>query len=308
VLATTTSGARGGVGTPAGIVLAFRRELHLARCLPTAFHNHVTLSRVNDSLALDLDLEGPDVRPETVDARASLGLALALVDALEAIARYEETVEETPFFVTLTAMRGASVHFAFNPVARIEYGQRGLDAFKAAAKRLPVYVRAQGAVPKRLTPQLDKLRLATRNLPSHVVATARIGSDAVVLSELVRMSSAPLLKSAETFRAFILRAGGVHPRVSLRFRAQPKPVTVDVNKALLESQDFKLYREADVTGVFNRDPNSVGMPIVSGHVTELRRADKVDPVDAFDAWYEAAGRPWTGVVDIEAELRNRGRE
>lgn len=30
---------------------------------------------------------------------------------------------------------------------------------------------------------------------------------------------------------------------------------------------------------------------------------RIDRVAVFDAWYEAAGRPWRGVKDIEAELR-----
>lgn len=32
-------------------------------------------------------------------------------------------------------------------------------------------------------------------------------------------------------------------------------------------------------------------------------APRVDRVAVFDAWYEAAGRPWRDVKDIEAELR-----
>jgi hypothetical protein len=35
----------------------------------------------------------------------------------------------------------------------------------------------------------------------------------------------------------------------------------------------------------------------------LVRVPEVDRVAVFDAWYEAAGRPWRGVKDIEAELR-----
>lgn len=35
----------------------------------------------------------------------------------------------------------------------------------------------------------------------------------------------------------------------------------------------------------------------------VRVPERIDRVAVFDAWYQAAGRPWRGVKDIEAELR-----
>ncbi len=255
---------------------------------------------------LHLDLDGQNVRPETLDAHASLALAMALLDAMLAIGEYEEVTEEAPFFLALTEMKGASIHFAFRAVAKVEYGNRGLEAFGQAAERLPVYLRSQRTVPRRLAKPMERLRQATRNLPGNVVARARFDGEALVLSEILRGPEVPLITSAETLRAFIVRAGGQRPRVQLRLKGQ-KSFTANIPRPLIEANDFHIYREADVTGVFSRDPTAIGTPVVSGQISDIRLAASVDRVEAFDHWYEAAGRPWKDVTDIEEELRRRGR-
>ncbi len=257
---------------------------------------------------LHLDLDGQNVLPATLDAHASLALAMALVEAMLAIGEYEEATDEPPFFLTLTEMRGESVHFAFKPVPNAEYGKRGLQAFRQAAKRLPVYLRSHESVPKRLSKPLERLRQATRSLPGHVVARAQLGGETLVLSEIVRSPEKPLITSAETLRAFILRAGGRKPRVQLRMKDQKGTFTADISRSLVEANDFHIYREADVTGVFDRDPAAIGSPIVSGQITDIRLVSPLDRVAAFDRWYATAGSPWKGVSDIEDELRQRGRE
>jgi len=261
---------------------------------------------VTDELYLDLD--GPDVRPETLDAQASLALAMALLDALLAVSKYEQTSEDAPFFLTLTEMKGASVHFAFNPVAKVTHGNAGPDAFRLAAKRLPGYLSSRGAIPKLLSRPMDRLRQATRGLPSHVVARARMNGETIILTDVARTPEVSLVTTSETVRALIERAGGQKPRVTLRMPSQKSSFTADIPRALLESNDFHIYRLADVSGIFQRDPMAVGSPIVSGQVTAITMAATVDKVAAFDAWYAAAGRPWKDVADVEEELRRRGRE
>jgi len=266
------------------------------------------MSRVTGSNDLHLDLEGENVSPRTLDAHASLALATALLDAMLAIGQYEGGTEEAPFFLAFTEMKGASVHFAFNAVpTRSEDTERGTGSFQQAAKRLSVYLRAKEGIPKKLRRPLDQLRQATRSLPSHVVARARLAGQTLVLSEIARSTDVQLIASAETLRALIMRAGGGRPRVTLRMTEQKKAFTADAPKHLLSSNEFHLYREADVSGVFNRDPTAIGTPIVSGVIHDIRLVTPVDRIEAFDRWYQEAGRPWSDVPDIEDELRNRGR-
>jgi hypothetical protein len=252
---------------------------------------------------IDLDLTGEGVRPETVDATTSLGLAVALLEAVIAVGSYEDTSDEAPFYIAMTEMKAASVHLAFQPVAT-HGGAQALAAFQHAAKRLPIYLRGHERVPRELVKPLDRLRSAARAMPPNIKAAARILDETITFAELVT-PDASLITSAETLRALVMRAGGKRPRVQLRTVGQ-KPFTADISKELIASDDFHVYREAEVTGIFQRDPRAIGSPIVSGEVTSVRFLEKVDRVAAFDAWYEAAGRPWQGVTDIEEELRRRG--
>jgi hypothetical protein len=256
---------------------------------------------------MDLDLTGESVRPETLDARASLGLAVALLEAVIAVGAYEETSGEAPFFLTMTEMKAASVHLAFMPAPAHEPlpGTHAFAAFQHAARRLSVYLRGYERVPKELVTPLDRLRQAARTMPANVNANARFLDETIALSDLVT-PEVQLITSAETLRAFIIRAGGSRPRVQLRVPEQSTSFTANISKELVASDEFHVYREAEVTGIFRRDPRAIGSPIVSGEVTDLRFIEKVDRVAAFDQWNEAAGRPWKGVTDIEAELRRRG--
>lgn len=269
-------------------------------------HACVTLSRVADD-GIDLDLTGENVRPETLDARVSLGLAVALLEAVIAVGTYEDTSGEAPFFLTMTEMKAASVHLAFMPAPARESlaGTHAFAAFQHAAKRLSVYLRGFERVPKELVRPLDRLRQAARTMPANVNANARLLDETVSLSELVT-PEIQLITSAETLRALIIRAGGSRATVQLRVSEQRTSFTANISKELVASDDFHVYREAEVTGIFLRDPRAIGSPIVSGEVTDVRFIEKVDRVAAFDKWNEAAGRPWKGVTDIEAELRRRG--
>jgi hypothetical protein len=254
-----------------------------------------------DDEGIDVDLDGEGVRPETVDARASLGLALALLEALAAVGAHEQEAKQAPFVIALTEMRAASIHLAFQPV---EGETQARAAYLQAAKRLPVYLRGQEPVPKELAKPLDHLRSAARSLPENVRAEARLVDDVLSFEELTAPAP-PFITVAQTIRAAVLRAGGKRPRVQLRVTGQ-KPFTVDIPRNLIDSDEFHVYREAEVTGRFLRDPRTIGSPFVAGLITNIRFLDKTDRVAAFDAWNEKAGRPWRGVTDIEKELRRRG--
>lgn len=267
---------------------------------------HGTVSRVADDDHISLDLTGEGVHPRTVDARASLGLAVALLEAVIAVGQYEDATGEAPFFLALTAMKDASVHLAFAPAPKYDdNATRAHAAFHNAAKRLPVYLRGHERVPKELAKQIERLRNAAKGMPANVNASVRLIDDTVSLSDL-QAEDVRLITSAETLRAFIVRAGGeTRPRVQLRIPSQ-KTFTADISKKLVASDDFHVLREAQVSGLFQRDPRAIGSPIVSGEVTDVRFMEKVDRVAAFDQWNEATGPPWKGITDIEEELRRRG--
>jgi hypothetical protein len=106
-------------------------------------------------------------------------------------------------------------------------------------------------------------------MPPQVRASVRIQNEVVARSEAVT-PEVPLITTAETLRATIVRAGGNRPRVQLRMTGQHKPFSADLSKELIAADDFHVYRDAEVTGIFRRDPQAIGMPIVSGVIHGVR--------------------------------------
>ena len=120
-----------------------------------------------------------------------------------------------------------------------------LPPVRLAAKRLGVYLGAKAGIPRPLRGPLEKLRQATRGLPSHVTANARMADEVIHLSEVAKLAHMELIASAETIRASIIQAGGTKPRVKLRVPMQ-KTFTVDAPKRILASNDFHKIGRAHV--------------------------------------------------------------
>lgn len=108
----------------------------------------------------------------------------------------------------------------------------------------------------------------------------------------------------EVLRGKVLRAGGTKPRIQLLI--DEKIVSLDVTTSLAQEAGTHLYSEVEVDADLVREARPPVNPIVSGRVTRLVPVEDVDPVEAWDRWYEAAGRPWSKVADIEGELGRDG--
>lgn len=252
---------------------------------------------------LILSFEGPDklVRPDRCDVLPLLDVLRAFIQLLEKIGAYSAALDgdEAPFAVVMTELRAGSIKNVLDFVPR-----RATDNTSAvhragleAARFAPSYLERRDVGPQAVRARSKRLAFALGRLPTNVKAHLR-GTVEASLSELAETPPAPTVRAVESFRAKILRAGGLSPRVQLRLSGYDRPVTLDAPEDLAKRAGATLYAEADITAQIERSEDR----ILHGVLTDLRILEAGDPVAAFDRWYERAGKPWSKVKDIERAL------
>jgi hypothetical protein len=262
-----------------------------------------TLSLVA-SRALILSFEGPPdlVRPDRCDVRPLLEVLLRFVQLLEKVGAHEAVdTDEPPFAVVMKELRSGSIKNVLGFVPRRPTADGALAAQRAgldAARVAPKYLERRDVGPYGVRATSRKLAVALSRLPSTVTAHLR-GSVNASLSQLAAAEPVATTLSVESFRAKILRAGGLAPRVQLKVSGFDRPITLDAPEHLAKLAGQTLYAEADVTAKIERASDD---RVLHGVLSDLRILEEGDPVAAFDRWYEKAGRPWAKVKDIERGL------
>ncbi len=256
-----------------------------------------------------LVFDGPPelVSPDKLDAQKALAVALAFVETLQAVGAYESAGDEPPFSVVFRSLKKGSVTHAYDAIPRnARDGEAASRVWLTTAKRLPLYLESAGHAPGSIAKKIHHLAKVTRRLPSYVDAQATSAEGTISISELARREPLVLLQSTETFRAGILRAGGQRPRVQIKPSHAERPIVLDASPAIAKVAGASLYQEAEVTATLYRRPDGA-FEIVTGSISGLNIVDAdIDPVAAFDAWYQQANSAWAEVKDIGGEIR-RGR-
>lgn len=251
---------------------------------------------------LILSFEGPPdlVRPDRCDARPLLEVLLRFVQLIERIGAHDAVdTDVAPFVVVLKEVRSGSIKNVLDFMPRgegaVQVAQRaGLDA----ARDAPKYLERRDVGPQSVRAASRNLATALVRMPPTVKAHLR-GSVDASLSDLAHAEPVATARSVESFRARILRAGGVTPKVQLKVFGFDRAITLDAPEHLAKLAGQTLYAEADVTAVIERASDD---RVLHGVLTDLRILEQGDPVAAFDRWYDGAGRPWSKVKDIEQGL------
>lgn len=253
---------------------------------------------------LILSFEGPEklVRPDRCDVRPLLEVLLPFIRLLEKIGAYNAALDndEAPFVVVMKELRHGSVEHVLDFVPRYATGvlaaaqRAGIEAAIAA----PTFLERREVGPDAIRVRAKRLASALGRLPAGVTAHLRGRVDAS-LSDLAEAPVGPTVRTVESFRAKILRAGGLTPRVQLALAGHERPQTFDAPEEIARLAGATLYAEADVTAQVERTADD---RILHATLIELRILETGDPVAAFDRWYERAGKPWSQVMDIEQGL------
>jgi hypothetical protein len=262
--------------------------------------------------SLILSFEGPSkyVRRDRCDTRPLLEVLLAFTKLVERIGVHEALgADEAPFSVLLKGvMKGASadpkdsaIHHLIDFASRHQPLSDPAESIAAglnAAAIAPSYLGGQSVGPPGVRQRAKSLDAAILNLPKYIEVFLR-GSIDVSLSQLVHAAPQQTTVSVESFRAQILRSGGVSPRVQVKASGFDRPLTLESPTELAKQAGQALYAKAYVTAKLTRTPDD---RVIFAELSQLRILDDSDPVVALDKWYEKAGKPWAKVKDIEKEL------
>lgn len=158
--------------------------------------------------------------------------------------------------------------------------------------------------PRKLQAPIGRLRKALAAVPKEISVSAMRGAEVVSLSETVRQAPPDEMKSPEAFRARIIRAGGKKPRVQVV--AEGQMISLDASPELAVRAGSMLNQDVEIEAEVVRAAMPPAFPILFGHMIRIEPLANQDPLEAWDAWYAAAGRPWANVKDIETELGRDG--
>jgi hypothetical protein len=262
---------------------------------------------------LQLVFDGPGINPDTLDARRSLAVALAYIDAIATVAGYDSAIDSPPFTVTFKSVLPNSVHYAIGhvpantkkiPIADSE------RAWSLAPRRLGEYAGSVEQSPKEIRPKLIRLFNQTKQLPSDINAYVSDGNGdwSWSISAAANREPVPIRTSRSTFRAVIMRSGGKRPRVQLSCKGGLSVFSLRAPHDVAKKAGELLYKPADITARVTRLMLPPYYTVINGEIERISEISTEDPVQAFDRWYEAIGRPLLRNDDGERGILRRAVE
>lgn len=218
-----------------------------------------------------LEIDGPDVSPQTLEAPAFLELAAAFFQLL--IANADDDGER----LSLTDVRIIDKCVAV--IARP-------DRFDVAHMCVTDALRqiSGGDPPKGGAVFVERTRVAVRRLAPELHAKVLLGTlhlDIVVDAD----AATEPLDSILSIRATPIRIGGRRPAV--RFRSDiEEDFTLDATQDVARAVGAHLYREVDIDAMVRRAADG---SILSGRLTSFEPVATGDPRPAWRAWFRSVG-------------------
>lgn len=240
-----------------------------------------------DDRRLFFVLEGPGVKPETVDIATALSLAAEYFDLVRRIA----TLDDKPFTLTGVWVEAGSARFASMPSS--------VTRARAASNQLRAYVRGRALPPPKLDAPIGKFRRALEQEAARFGAAFRIGNTHQKL-DLAKPSGAERSTAVTSMRARLVRLGGAEPAARFSSKTEPDEFTVTLpNEEIARQLGPHVYREVDIVVRISRDEDGA---IESGELIEFEPLQGGDAAAAWREWFKEAGAGWEQVKDVEAEL------
>jgi hypothetical protein len=253
---------------------------------------------------LDLTFSGPGAAPETLDARKSLAVALAYVETLNSVARYDWIYEDAPFIVTLTNITVGSCkyHLGHQIVSGRVPKPDAEKSWNAVPDRVEVYAGSGHQAPRDVRAKILRLFAATRALPEKIEATVRRESDgwAWSVSTASQVAPAPSRTSLSKFRAVVVKVGGKRPRIQLAYKGETSTFSLPASTEIVQRAGKWLYQPVNVTARITRLMTPPHYPVVNGEIQDIQPLSRESPVTAFDRWYAESGRPLLSTDDIDS--------
>jgi hypothetical protein len=238
-----------------------------------------------------LEIDGPDVHPESVDARSALAVAHRYVDLISSLA----DADAADLIFTGLKIIDKCVAFAFHT--------NEPDLARREAKR--AYRCATGAEspPTGAVVATREMKEALRRLPTTQVVRVIAGDFRKDL-RLKDTAPAPGAEAQVSLRATPLRAGGHRPAVRFESKSEERPFTLDVTKEHARNVGRFLYTEIDIVALVRRDEEGF---IEAGTLVSFEPVTDDDATSAWRDWYAHNASGWDAIGDVESEL-GRGRD
>lgn len=232
-----------------------------------------------------LEIDGPGVSPETVDAPVVLDLAASFFLLVRGNA-----AEATQAI----SLRGLEVIDKCMGIAVPVDAPELVWPYVEEARR---QLLGQQMAPRGLGSIVERGRAALRKLPHGQTARVLLGERHSNLA-LDDGSDQQPLDSILSVRAVVMRVGGRSPAVRFVSQFEDEPFTLQVSRKLARELGSMLYQEVDIEARVSRDADG---KIERGKLERFDPVDGGDPRPAWRDWFKAVN----GEVEPEEVKRTR---
>ncbi len=243
-----------------------------------------------DELAIEFD--GPEVTPDTLDARTALELAAAYIDLLQNIAA--EAGHEIRF---------TGLHIKDKCVA-ITTETSAPALTRSAATQAGRYISAPETAPSKITDRARRVRRALGRFPEKTSTRIFVGSKWKKTLRVEQVADiGPAVRAVVSLRATLVRVGGETPMVRFESGSEERPFSLEVTRDTAKRLAAYLYGELDIVAHVTRDADG---HIDGGTLDEFHAVSEGGAVDSWREWHRENVKQWDEVEDIEGEI-GRGR-
>jgi hypothetical protein len=239
----------------------------------------------SDELAIEFD--GPEVTPDTLDARVALELASAYLDLLQQIAT--DAGQEIRF-------SGLRVE---DKCAAIVTETSAPRLTKRAANQATKYISAPGTARSRIAERAERVRRVLNRMPEKTHARVFVGTWNRSLAVKKPPDVGPPIRAAIRLRVRVLRVGGDDPTVRFESGSEARPFSLSVTRETAKQLAAYLYDELDIVAHVTRDADD---HIDGGALDEFSEVEQAGSLEAWRRWHRENVPEWDEVESLEEEL------
>lgn len=242
-----------------------------------------------------VEIDGPDIHPASIDPGSALGLAAAVLSALDALAKASGRD------VTFTGLQVVDKCAALVTYSSDE------AATRRDAQDLHAMLKGEKQTPKGLGRQVARISRVIDDLPDHMSAVLRVGYGSLDPVEVTLRGSrvgATRYESQETLRCRLTGLDTDPARVKVTNVLSGEKLSLKATNEQVEAFAGNLRAEFDITAVVKRSTIEEEGIVLKGELLEFAVVPE-GPVSlkALRAWYRDTGKPWDGLGDWSAHLR-----
>lgn len=232
-----------------------------------------------------IEIDGPGVSPDTVDASAALELAASYIELLLRAAKSAERE---------LLLQGVKI---IDKCAAIQVLTSDQHLARTMAQDVAPYLSGTEEPVYGMQTLVERAQKAAASLPPGQTARVIVGP----WSQVILRPEAPSKMPQETLslRATPIRVGGSRPAVRFESAYERAPFSLKTDEETAREIGARLYREADIVAVIHRDQEG---HIEEGRLEEFLPLEDDDPRVAWKAWADEVGKDWRNIDDVMGEL------